>query len=135
MRQLPASFPLYKANNNVTVGIDRVKSYMKIHPRLGRPLLYVFDTCPNLIEEITQYRYKELQPGMAGKATPDEKPVKVDDHAVDALRYVVVSLPEPYQEKNTPKDLAKYGAAERSLMLEIEGMKKPRSKDPFGQGF
>lgn len=131
-RLLPKDFPLYMAKNDVQVGIDRVKSYMKIHPKTGKPNLYIFDTCTNLIEEITQYRYPELKPGQNGKRPEHEKPLKVNDHALDALRYVVVTLPEPYKEEHDKLKNMKYNSLERALYEELQELKKPKPKDPFG---
>ena len=52
-------------------------SALVIHPR-----------CKNLIFEFEHYRYPEPE---AGSAMP-ESPKKVDDHALDALRYLVAAL-------------------------------------------
>ena len=53
-------------------------------PVSGEPMLYISDECPNLIREIGMYRR------LAGTAISDrEGPVKKDDHAVDALRYLL----------------------------------------------
>ena len=134
-RLIPRDFPLYTAINDVQVGVDRVKSYLKPTGRLERPMLYIFDTCQNLIEEMTQYRYQELKPNQDGKRAEHEKPVKANDHALDALRYVVVTLPEPNKEKLDPLKNMKYNSLERSLYQELQAIKKPKPKDPFGSGF
>lgn len=94
--QLP---PLQLARNPVSTGIDRVKQYLKVHPRLGKPSLYIFDTCVNLLEEISTYRYPDLLPNQEGKKAEHENPLKVNDHALDALRYMILDLPEPYSEE------------------------------------
>ena len=65
-----------KVNKDVFSGIARVKSYLKS----GR--LFIFSTCRNLIREIKSYWW--------GK---DDMPVKKDDHALDALRYYIMSRP------------------------------------------
>ena len=52
----------------------------------GRPRLYVFRSCPKLIREIGNYRWKQRT------ADGKPKPIKQDDHAVDALRYMVFGL-------------------------------------------
>lgn len=132
VRCLPADFPLYPAQNDVQVGIDRVKSYLKINPKSGKPLIYFFETCENLLEELTQYRYQELKPSQEGNRAEHEKPKKVFDHAVDALRYVVVTLPDPYKEKLEDKIKFSVNSSEYKLAKEIRGLKKPKDKDPFG---
>jgi hypothetical protein len=71
------------------VGIEKVREYLKVreHPDkelypFGKPKLYIFKNCPNLIREIKNYRYK---PG-------SDQPYKKDDHALDELRYYIMSI-------------------------------------------
>jgi PBSX family phage terminase large subunit len=73
------------ANNDVSSGIDRINSLF----RGKRPFrtIKIMRNCANLIDEIQNYRYRART--MDGK----EKPQKVHDHAVDALRYLVMSDP------------------------------------------
>jgi phage terminase large subunit-like protein len=70
--------------NSVTAGISAVKVRLEAHR------LLVTANCQSLIDEFRKYRW----------ATPTrteddakEKPVKTDDHLLDALRYVVASRP------------------------------------------
>lgn len=129
----PDKFPsLGLAKNDVSVGIDRVKSYLKINPKNGKPLLYIFETCTNLLEEITTYRYPDLKPNQEGKKAENEKPMKVNDHALDALRYMIVDLPEPYVIKVEDDRRKKYTNLEIALQDEIKGSTKTKEKDPFG---
>jgi phage terminase large subunit-like protein len=71
-----------KVDKDLFSGINRVKAYLK--PMEGKPKLYIFSTCVNLIREIKGYRYGE-----------GERPIKTDDHALDELRYYISSRPEP----------------------------------------
>lgn len=134
LRHLPKDFGLTPANNDVELGINRVKSYLKVNDRTKKPSLYIFDTCTNLLDEITQYRYPELRPSQEGRKNQHEKPVKVKDHALDALRYLTMLMPEPY--KATAEDYltkVKYNSIERMLFQEIQALKKPRvKKDAWG---
>ena len=66
-----------KVNKDLFSGIARVRSYLKS----GR--LKIFSTCVNLIREFKSYWWG------AG-----DTPVKKDDHALDALRYYLMSRPE-----------------------------------------
>lgn len=131
VRVLPNDFPLYTAKNDVQVGIDRVKSYLKVNEKSKKPALYIFDTCNNLLEEITQYRYQELRPQQDGKRPEYEKPVKVNDHAVDALRYVIVTLPDPAPKEEAAEKL-KYNSLEWRLKKDMERIHRPKQGDPFG---
>ena len=75
----------YPANNDVRAGINRVKERMKIVE--GKSDLVIFSDCINLRTELQTYRWKDLKPGAVQDAP--EKPVKKNDHACDALRYLV----------------------------------------------
>lgn len=70
-----------KVNKDLFTGIQRVKSYFK--NANGETKLYIFKTCVNMIREIKGYFW--------GK---DDVPVKRDDHALDELRYYIMSRPE-----------------------------------------
>jgi PBSX family phage terminase large subunit len=94
LEYLPKDWSLIPANNEVANGIDRVKQYLKPDQRTGKPRLFIFETCSNLIEQMAQYRYEELTPGQEMNKNMKESPVKKDDHAVDALRYAMMSRPE-----------------------------------------
>ena len=70
-------------------GIQRVKQYLKVVN--GKPKLYIFRTCVNLIRELKSYRWGQ-----------GETPKKIDDHALDELRYYLMSKPKnvmPVKEK------------------------------------
>ena len=67
------------ADNDVRDGLRVVATLMK-----KRMIRVRADTCPNLIREISGYVWDEK-----AKARGEEQPVKVDDHACDALRYGV----------------------------------------------
>lgn len=66
---------VFPGNNDVSGGILKVNELIKD----GR--LKVSKECPHLIEEFETYHYDR----------ETEKPVKEDDHALDALRYAVLS--------------------------------------------
>lgn len=134
IEHLPAGFPLMPANNEKTAGIDRVKSYLKQNPQTNKPKLYLFNTCGNLIEEMSKYRYKELRQEQQGKKSENEEPVKVDDHACDALRYLIMSRPDPakHGDENVWTKI-KRGSIEASLYEDLQRHKKPKKGgDPFG---
>ncbi len=60
-------------NKDLFSGIQRVKQYLKVKD--GRPKLYVFKNCQNLIRELKTYRWGE-----------GDVPKKSDDHALDDFR-------------------------------------------------
>lgn len=78
-----------KVNKDMFSGIQRVKQYLKLND--GKPKLYIFKNCVNLIRELKSYRWGE-----------GETPKKQDDHCLDELRYYVMTKPEnlpPKKEK------------------------------------
>jgi len=81
------------ADNDVLEGINYVTSEMK------QGNLFVMNRCPNLIREIEGYVWDEK----AAKKG-DDAPIKVNDHAIDALRYAVythkVPTYKPYKDDN-----------------------------------
>lgn len=66
----------------------------KITERLLNGTIKIFSNCEPLIFEFENYQYKEVQEG----GIIVEKPMKMNDHALDALSYIVVNIPE-YIEK------------------------------------
>jgi phage terminase large subunit len=129
---LPSDFPLQPANNDVTVGIDRVKTWLKPDSN-GKPRLYVFSTCTNLIDEIGKYRYPELTVSQQGKKNEKENPLKVDDHACDALRYLVMGMPEKPLKTENIYEKIKYNSLEGQIYRDLSVLRDPgTSKDPFG---
>ena len=74
--------PAEKADNHVEPGIGKVKSMLE------RNQIFVGDNCMNLIRELQAYRYDRDKENK----NVTEKPMKVDDHSCDALRYGVYSF-------------------------------------------
>lgn len=77
-------------NKDLFSGINRVKSYFKNAE--GERKLFIFKTCVNMIREIKGYFW--------GNA---DVPIKKDDHALDELRYYIMSRPENKFVSNHPK--------------------------------
>lgn len=67
-------------DKNLFAGIARVKSYLK--GENGKPRLYIFENCVNLIRELKGYFWGE-----------GDVPKKRDDHALDELRYYLMTKP------------------------------------------
>ena len=65
-----------RVNKDLFTGIARVKEYFK-----GKRL-YIFKNCVNLIREIKSYYWGN-----------EDAPIKRDDHALDALRYYIMTRP------------------------------------------
>lgn len=127
----PMGWPFALAQNDKTSGIDRVKSHLKVDEVTRKPKLFIFSTCTNLLDEISKYRYAELGHNQQGRVNEKEEPVKVDDHALDALRYLVMSRPDPTKVVKDPFKGLKYGTIEYHLAEEIQNWKSPKKTDPI----
>jgi phage terminase large subunit len=77
-----AGFNAVPAYKDVRSGIDIVKSKSPV---------YINSKCVNLIKELHNYVWKRNANGQSL-----EEPVKVNDHAVDALRYAIASYTKQY---------------------------------------
>jgi len=95
---------LIRSNNDVQVGIDSVRECLSASP----PRLYISERCTNLLEEITTYQWKDIRPNMVGGR---ERPRKVNDHAMDALRYGIMSM-SPAAKKILAYDPVMVGAGD-----------------------
>ena len=71
-------------NKDLFSGISRVKSYLK--NAKGEAKLFIFSNCVNMIREIKGYWW--------GGA---DVPIKKDDHAMDELRYYIMSRPDAHE--------------------------------------
>lgn len=68
--------------------VDRVQV---VNPDEGLPKLFVFSRCINTIREFETYRWKEKAVTQAQDLNEPDAPEKANDHAMDALRYIVCS--------------------------------------------
>ncbi len=81
-----AGFNVKPAIKNVRLGIDAVKkSKIKIHK-----------DSRNIIDEIQTYKWK-----IDNNGDKIDEPVKINDHAMDAIRYAIYSFVKEYGEGNT----------------------------------
>lgn len=73
------------ANHDMEHGVDAVKDRLRLRGD-NRPRLKVFKSCANLIREFGVY--------VVDPKRNDHRPLKKDDHAMDALRYMCMGLIE-----------------------------------------
>jgi len=66
------------ADNKIDIGLERIGTLLK------EKRLKIFSNCTNTIDEIEEYHYPAPTDDKADKK---DKPVKKDDHAMDALKY------------------------------------------------
>ena len=97
------------ANNAIEAGVLKVNSYIE------RGKLKIHDTCPNLIRELQNYKYPEQSTDNTDKNLK-ENPIKANDHAADALRYLLMRLPDDPENLKT----SSYMTPDRYIMEEDE---------------
>lgn len=85
----------HKVNKDIFSGISRVKYYLKKGDN-GRPKLFVFSHCINMIKEFLSYSWDY-----------GDAPKKQNDHAMDELRYYIMSRPEPPELKPAKSEIAR----------------------------
>lgn len=99
-------------NNDVKAGIVRVKKYLnkQVYVGVRRPELFeksaknpldefyklqISPRCVNLIWEMKRYRWKTYaNKKLQYENNPYDEPHKKDDHACDALRYMIMTRPD-----------------------------------------
>jgi hypothetical protein len=77
--------------NAVQEGIECVRRLLKTVPATRKPRLFIHRKCRNLIREMGTYHYPECTTENVNSRDPAFEPVPRDDHAVDALRYLLFS--------------------------------------------
>jgi phage terminase large subunit-like protein len=116
----------FPGQNDVRAGINRVRQRLEGTP----PKLLISARCVELRSEIKKYRW--MKDSKRTENAPAERPVKKDDHLLDALRYVVMHrplAPNPLapRESDTMKD--------RILRHHLKRLRKPPQRDSgFGPG-
>lgn len=88
-----------KVNKELFAGIANVKAYFAARP----PRIFIFKTCVNLIRELKSYWW--------GKG---DTPVKRDDHALDELRYYLMTKPA-----NTPAIEYRYKTRQQKFLEKL----------------
>jgi len=84
------------ANNAVSYGIERIRRRLLLNAS-GLPGLLIDHSCTGLIREFSEYSWclGETGPEMRVQNEDREpKPEKANDHALDALRYICLALPD-----------------------------------------
>lgn len=86
---LTLDYEIVPANNDVDMGILTVNARLRKQAESDETIrLKVFKSCVNTIDEFSLYQYDRNQSTGEWK----EKPLKRDDHCMDALRYMVMGL-------------------------------------------
>jgi len=79
-------------NNDVQSGITLVQRMFK------EQQLIITSRCENLLGEVTQYRWDRHLTKARDRKNTKETPIKKNDHAMDALRYGIMSRPKRFND-------------------------------------
>jgi hypothetical protein len=112
------------AENSVLLGIQRVQAWMRT-----RKLFFVEHRCPQLIDQLTTYHWKDTTSKDGEKRREDV--FKIDDDLADALRYAVMlwpELPQPPAPK-TGRDISTVPEASRKAWLREQRANSPKQED------
>lgn len=87
-------------NKSKYVGIERVKQYLtprptRENPEILMPKLFIKRRCRMMINEFGRYAYE----------ADSNEPKKINDHAMDELRYFIMNRPESYQQPKAEMSL------------------------------
>lgn len=110
-----AGFVVVNGQNDVLEGIAEVQNQLMIAGH-GAPGLTVEPTCTQTISNIEAYHWDPK----AEKAK--DRPVKVDDHAADALRYLCMALRKPVTNLFQAEDLNNTKIRSATVQPEFEGL-------------
>lgn len=81
-----------QVSKDIVAGVDHVRELFK------QNRIHIHPDCKNLIWELETYRYPEKKP----EKNEDEKPIKQNDHALDALRYALYTNQPIIEEPRDP---------------------------------
>lgn len=99
------NFNMSSAINRVLEGIDYVRWLLQVNPATGRPRMTISKDCKNLKKQMKTYRWRAGSEAGRNPTDARAEPLKKEDHAVDALRYLVFS--EATVTGTTPESMAK----------------------------
>jgi hypothetical protein len=81
----PYNLKYRPADKNRKSGKVQVHEYLRKHPESGRPRVQIFNTCTNLIRELSTL--------ILSKTDQEDVDTNMEDHAYDTLRYLLMSRP------------------------------------------
>lgn len=106
-------------------GFNAVRERLRSTASDGRPRLVVQAQCDDLIDEFRNYRWKK--PRGRSDDAPRAEPVKRNDDLIDALRYLVMSMPgaaRKYEAEEGESSLAARAFKERVKRLGKTGKRR-----------
>ena len=111
-----------EGNNNIEAGIAKVYTYLSLNR------LKIFSNCINIIKEGRAYKYRDNE--LDQQKNRGEKPVDANNHAMDALRYLIMELPD--DPENLSADIYQGNSrAHHSQTREFQWPKELQESQPY----
>lgn len=89
--------PIEKGPDSVKNGIQKVSELLKVRADTGKPTLMFSKTMPWIADEFERYRWVENK--SAGENVIKETPYKINDDAMDAIRYFAMEYKKQNKER------------------------------------
>ena len=86
-----------RADNKRVAGWQQIRS--RLTGRDGKPLIYIVESCKNLIRTLPIMQYD--------KTKPEDLDTSLEDHLLDVLRYISMARPVTIDIKEAVPDTAK----------------------------
>lgn len=115
-----AGLPCTAAQNDVKKGIDLVYSLIQ-----GGKFRVFKGKAPNILDEFENYHWPQSQDLKPDQDEKDPNPVKQDDHGLDSLRYVLISIANKTEDRHKMKTPGKKKAQE-SVEQRLKRLKSKR---------
>ena len=114
-RKYPSK-PRYRTisgETSIRAGINAVKEKLEVDPRLGRPKFLIAKgpdnkpVAPNMVFEFENYSEAQSNENRAVPKNDDENPIKLNDHAMDCNKNLILKLRQPVSKghKRKPRGL------------------------------
>jgi len=85
-----------RAGEAIKHGIEMISERLRIQPGTGKPKLFIFSSCKNIIKEFEGYEWDDKRSDEVD--APVEKPKKKNDHLMDGLRYFAMMYKREIRE-------------------------------------
>jgi len=85
-------------HNDLQAGVFRMMEWLRVDVTTGKPGLVVMANCTNTIKEFEQYSWKPPKDGKNAHVEPED----AHCHSLDALRYLIMSRPRRFTEREQP---------------------------------
>lgn len=98
---LENGIPTVALRSDKNLGIEKVKQLLLPDTVSGRPRIYIFSTCYNIIREFCRYKWRDYR---GNEEQLSKEVVKISDDGLDALRYLIMTNPRydlEYEEEQS----------------------------------